>query len=58
VLEDGEPADPGAFLTSIPNWKPGDEFLAGRALVKYRIVAIDDEDPPPDFSGIFVVAPA
>jgi hypothetical protein len=43
---------------SIPSWKPGDEFLAGSNLVKYRIVAIADDDPRPKFSGIFVVAPA
>jgi hypothetical protein len=38
--------------------KPGDEFLAGSALVRYRIVAITDDGPSPEFSGIFVVAPA
>jgi hypothetical protein len=32
VLEDGEPADPGMFVTAIPTWKPGDEFLAGSEL--------------------------
>jgi len=28
VHPDGEPADPPAYLTAIPSWKPGDEFLA------------------------------
>lgn len=32
MLEDGEPADPPAYLTAIPSWKPGDEFLAGSEL--------------------------
>jgi hypothetical protein len=58
VFEDGEPADPPAFLTALPNWKTGDEFLAGPDLVKYRIVAIADDDPPAGFAAIFVVAVA
>jgi hypothetical protein len=58
VLEDGEPADPAAFNTAIPTWSPGDEFLAFGDLREMRIVAIVDEDPPPRFDGIWVVAPA
>ena len=40
------PADPPAYLTAVPTWKVGDEFLAGSDLVKFRIVAIDE--PPSD----------
>jgi hypothetical protein len=41
VLEDGEPADPPAFITVLPEWHPGDEFLAGAELQRFRIRAID-----------------
>jgi hypothetical protein len=54
VHPDGEPADPPAFLTAIPSWKPGDEFPGGSALRKFRIVAID-EPPSDEFSGLFTV---
>jgi hypothetical protein len=57
VHSDGEPADPGMFLTAIPNWKVGDEFLAGRHLEKFRIVGVNTEDPPGRAHGIFVVEP-
>lgn len=57
VHSDGEPADPGVFNTAIPSWKPGDEFLGGRALQKFRIVAVD-EPPSDDFHGLFVFEPA
>jgi hypothetical protein len=58
VLDDGDPADPAAFLTAVPDWREGDEFLAGTDLRKLRIGAIADEDPPPRFHGIWIVAPA
>ena len=58
VLKDGEPADPAAFLTALPNCKAGDEFLAGTDLVKYRILWVADDDPPEGFAAIFVVAAA
>jgi hypothetical protein len=54
VLEDGEAADPPAYLTAIPSWREGDEFLAGSELRKFRIVAID-EPPSDDFQGMFTV---
>ena len=54
VLEGGEAADPPAYLTAIPDWKEGDEFLAASALRKFRIVAIG-EPPSDDFHGLFVV---
>jgi hypothetical protein len=57
VLEDGEAADPPAFLTAIPEWKPGDEFLGGSDLQKFRIVAVNTEDPPETFNGVFVDEP-
>jgi uncharacterized SAM-dependent methyltransferase len=47
-----------AFLTAMSESKVGDEFLVGSDLRKLRIVAIANEDPPPKFSGIWVVAPA
>jgi hypothetical protein len=57
VLEDGEAADPAVFNTAVPDWKVGDEFLGGSDLQKLRIVAIDTEDPPEEFHGVFVVEP-
>jgi hypothetical protein len=58
VLEDGEAADPPAFLTAIPSWKIGDEFLGGTDLQKFRIVEINTQDPPEEFHGVFVVEAA
>jgi hypothetical protein len=55
VLEDGQAADPSAFVTTIRSWEPGDEFRAGSDLRKFRIVAINTEDPPEEFNGMFVV---
>jgi hypothetical protein len=40
ALIDGEPADPGMFLTAIPDWRVGDTFLAGSELQRFRILAI------------------
>ena len=38
VHPDGQPADPGMFLTAIPTWKVDDEFLAGRDLLVVEAV--------------------
>ena len=46
VHPDGEPADPGMFVTAIPSWRPGDTFLAGSELQRFRIVDVNTEDPP------------
>jgi hypothetical protein len=41
MLRNGEAADPPAFLTEQPDWKPGDVFVArGHA---FRIVYTDTE---------------
>jgi hypothetical protein len=58
VHPDGEPADPAMLVTAIPSWRPGDEFLCGPELRKFRIVAIDPEDPPERTHGVFVVEDA
>jgi hypothetical protein len=47
VHADGEPADPGMFVTAIPSWKPGDEFLAGSELVRFRILDVDSQQTSP-----------
>jgi hypothetical protein len=50
LVEGGEPADPPGFLTAIPEWRAGDEFLAGELLQRFRILGIapvDDQDPDP-----------
>jgi hypothetical protein len=40
--EDGTPANPPTFRTSVPAWQPGDTIpLGGRTL---RVVAIADDD--------------
>jgi hypothetical protein len=55
VLEDGQAADPAAFVTTIRSWEPGDEFRAGSDLRRFRIVAVNTEEPPEEFNGVFVV---
>ena len=57
VLENGEAAEPAVFNTAVPDWKVGDEFLGGSDLQKFRIVAVNTEDPPEEFNGVFVVEP-
>jgi hypothetical protein len=42
ALEDGEPADPAMFVTAVPDWPVGDEFLAS-SLQRFRILAMDPE---------------
>jgi hypothetical protein len=58
VHPDGEPADPGMFVTAIPSWKVGDEFLAGSALRKFRVVDVSNEEPPPNADGVLTVEAA
>jgi hypothetical protein len=36
MLEDGEPADPAAFVTAIPTWWEDDSLLAGELLTRFR----------------------
>jgi hypothetical protein len=57
IQPDGEPADPGVFLTAIPSWKVGDEFLAGANLTKFRILDIQAERLPKEAHGVFTVEP-
>ena len=42
VLPDGQPPDPAAFLTAVPNWSVGEEFMVSNG-DGYRIVATNDE---------------
>jgi hypothetical protein len=55
VLEDGAPADPPTFATSVPNWREGDPVMIRPGFV-YRILevraATDDTT-----HGVWVVAP-
>lgn len=55
VHPDGEPADPAVFVTAIPSWNVGDEFLAGTDLVKFRILDVSAEDVPEETHGVFTV---
>jgi hypothetical protein len=36
MLEDGDPADPAAFVTAVPNWRVGDEFMCGPELREFQ----------------------
>jgi hypothetical protein len=54
TLEAFQAADPPAYLTAIPSWKEGDEFLADSELRKFRIVAVD-EPPSDDFQALLTV---
>lgn len=59
MLENGEPADPAAFLTAIPTWRVGDEFLAGSDLRKFRILHIEpelSEEASREFQAVWTVA--
>lgn len=42
MLRNGEAADPPAFLTEQPDWKPGDVFVAANERA-FRIVDTDAE---------------
>ena len=59
-LEDGEPNDPAALLTPVPNWQVDQTFLTGRG-DEWRILAINTEFDEvlveSGFNGIFVVEP-
>jgi hypothetical protein len=55
VHADGEPADPGMFLTAIPSWKPGDTFLAGSELVRFRILDVNTDEVPDGAHGVLIV---
>jgi hypothetical protein len=41
-LPDGEPADPAAFVTAVPNWSVGETFMVAGGK-QFRIVGINDE---------------
>jgi len=42
ALPDGEPPDPTAFVTAVPNWSVGEEFMVSRG-GRFRILGINDE---------------
>jgi hypothetical protein len=42
TLEDGKPNDPAVFVTAVPNWTVGEEFLLGKGK-RLRILAIDTD---------------
>jgi hypothetical protein len=58
VHKDGEPADPAMFVTAIPTWKVGDEFLGGSNLQRFRTLAIEPEmTGDAEHHGVFTVEP-
>jgi hypothetical protein len=59
-LPDGDVADPAMFVTAVPNWKEGDEFLAGSELQRFRILSIhpnEDESKLDVWHAVWVVEP-
>jgi hypothetical protein len=59
-LRDGDVADPAMFITAIPTWHEGDEFLAGCELQRFRILSVHaDLDPPASelVEAVWVVEP-
>ena len=42
--EDGTPADPPSFQTSVPNWGPGDTIPLGQGRTLRVIDTRDDEE--------------
>jgi hypothetical protein len=58
ALENGEPADPAAFVTDDHEWRPGDTFVVGGQLFKILTVEAEMEaDGSPDRMGLLVVEP-
>ena len=54
-LEDGEPADPVAFVTATPQWREGDRFMP-RGGQPFRIVRIEPSlDEAAMFDAVWVV---
>jgi hypothetical protein len=60
-LEDGEPYDPAVFVTVIPSWTAGEEFLV-TAHQRLRILAVDfdldDELVARRFNAVWTVESA
>ncbi len=58
VDRDGEPRDPGSFVTATPQWNDGDSFAARDGsrwrIVSTRAMTLDDHTP---FDGVWVVEP-
>jgi hypothetical protein len=54
--EDGTPADPPSFQTSVPTWRPGDTIPVGQG----RILRVVDTRPTadPDGEPVLIVEPA
>jgi len=55
IHPDGERADPAVFVTTMSSWRPGDEFLAGSTLRKFRILDVDSEQQPDGADGVLTV---
>lgn len=59
-LPDGDLADPAMFITAIPTWGEGDEFLAGSELQRFRIIWMHpnlDETKLDVWHAVWVVEP-
>jgi hypothetical protein len=57
VLEDGEPADPAAYVTSREAWEEGDTFVTPNGQL-FVIVSVDaDVEAMRAFDGIWRVRP-
>ena len=58
ALENGEPADPAAFVTDEPERRPGETFVAGGQLFKLLAVEAELEaDKWREWAGLLVVEP-
>jgi hypothetical protein len=59
ALSTGEPADPPAFVTATPDWRPGMTLVASNGQL-FNILAIEpemDEERSLETTGLFVVEP-
>jgi hypothetical protein len=54
--EDGTPADPPTFKTSVPTWRPGDTIPLGRDRI-LRVIETRRGSEPDD-NPVLVVEPA
>jgi len=52
MLRGGEPVDPAAFVTAVPNWREGEEFMVSSGK-RFRIVGINEDIDVDELEALF-----